>query len=48
MEFVANTVPAILVLGGILLAILGNTLFGGFCIVLGVCVYLIKGKSIKW
>ena len=35
MEFNADSVPASLVLGGILLAILESALFGVFCVILG-------------
>ena len=54
MDFVADSVPAILVLGGILLFILGKTTgdssygnFGIICLFIGVIVYLLKEKIIK-
>ena len=53
MDFVADSVPAILVLGGILLIILGSSgdsglgVAGAFCLILGVVVYLLKERVIK-
>jgi hypothetical protein len=47
MEFVANTVPAILVLGGILLVILGHFPLGVVCIIAGICMFALNEKIIK-
>jgi len=54
MEFIADSVPAILVLGGFLLIILGFgggggllALLGVMCLVGGVCVYLLKERIIR-